>query len=116
MWIPARVSFGFKVLAGVEASLHGSSLLVGLERACRCRGGWRHEPGVGGAPIWGEPFLGDPLDEATEKTGSAAALPMGGKKPFALADEAAWVRARLSEKPDITGRELLAELNQAVSR
>ena len=48
----------------------------------------------------------------TEKTGSPAALPMGGKKPFALADEAAWVRARLSEKPDITGRELLAELNQ----
>jgi transposase len=35
---------------------------------------------------------------------------MGGKKPFALADEAEWIRARLAEKPDITGRELLAEL------
>ncbi len=35
---------------------------------------------------------------------------MGGKKPFALADEADWVRARLAERPDITGRELLAEL------
>lgn len=46
---------------------------------------------------------------ATE-TGSPAALPMGGKKPFALADEAEWIRARLAEKPDITGRELLAEL------
>jgi transposase len=46
---------------------------------------------------------------ATE-TGSPAALPMGGKKPFALADEAQWIRARLAEKPDITGRELLAEL------
>ena len=46
---------------------------------------------------------------ATE-TGSAAALPMGGKKPFALADEAEWIRVRLAEKPDITGRELLAEL------
>jgi transposase len=45
-------------------------------------------------------------------TGSPAALPMGGKKPFALADEAAWIRARLAEKPDITGRELLAELIQ----
>ena len=44
--------------------------------------------------------------------GSSAALPMGGKKPFALADEAAWIRARLAEKPDITGRELQAELNQ----
>ena len=43
-------------------------------------------------------------------TGSPAALPMGGKKPFALADEADWVRARLAERPDITGRELLAEL------
>jgi hypothetical protein len=36
---------------------------------------------------------------------------MGGKKRFALADEAVWIRARLAEKPDITGRELLAELS-----
>ena len=42
----------------------------------------------------------------------AAALPMGGRKPFALADEAAWIHTRLAEKPDITGRELLAELNR----
>ena len=47
-----------------------------------------------------------------EKTGSPAALPMGGKKPFALAGEAAWIGARLAEKPDLTGRELLAELNR----
>jgi transposase len=46
------------------------------------------------------------------ETGSPAALPVGGKKPFALAGEEAWIRARLAEKPDITGRELLAELNQ----
>lgn len=44
------------------------------------------------------------------ETGSPAALPMGGKKPFALADEETWIRARVAEKPDITGRELLAEL------
>ena len=44
------------------------------------------------------------------ETGSPAALPMGGKKPFALAEEATWIRARVAEKPDITGRELLAEL------
>ena len=46
------------------------------------------------------------------ETGSPAALPMGGKKPFTLASEEAWIRARVEEKPDITGRELLAELNQ----
>ena len=46
------------------------------------------------------------------ETGSSAALPMGGKKPFTLAREEAWIRARIEEKPDITGRELLAELNQ----
>jgi transposase len=37
---------------------------------------------------------------------------MGGKKPFTLADQEAWIRSRVDEKPDITGRELLAELTQ----
>jgi transposase len=46
------------------------------------------------------------------ETGSPAALPMGGKKPFSLANEEGWIRARVEEKPDITGRELLAELKQ----
>jgi transposase len=46
-----------------------------------------------------------------DATGSPAALPMGGKKPFKLADEAAWIHARLAEQPDITGRALLAELH-----
>jgi len=46
------------------------------------------------------------------ETGSPAALPMGGKKPFILTDQEAWVRARVEEKPDITGRELLAELTR----
>jgi transposase len=46
------------------------------------------------------------------ETGSPAALPMGGKKPFTLADEETWIRDRVDEKPDMTGRELLAELNQ----
>ena len=44
-------------------------------------------------------------------TGSAAARPMGGKRPFALAAEADWVLARLREKPDITLTGLLAELH-----
>jgi transposase len=30
------------------------------------------------------------------ETGSPAELPMGGKKPFALADEEAWIRARVA--------------------
>ena len=46
-----------------------------------------------------------------EETGSPAAMPMGGKKPFALAREEAWICDRVAEKPDITGRELLAELH-----
>jgi putative transposase len=48
---------------------------------------------------------------AAEK-GTPAALPMGGKRPFSLANQADWIRARLAEKPDLTGRELLAELHQ----
>ena len=43
-------------------------------------------------------------------TGSPAALPMGGKRPFSLAMERPWVLARLASKPDITLRALLAEL------
>lgn len=43
-------------------------------------------------------------------TGSPAALPMGGKRPFALAQQREWVLARVAEKPDITLRELTAEL------
>jgi transposase len=47
----------------------------------------------------------------SRQTGSPAALPMGGKKPFKLAEESDWILRRLAEKPDITGRELLAELH-----
>lgn len=46
------------------------------------------------------------------EAGSPAAFPMGGQKPFALAGESVWIKARVAEKPDITGRELLAELHQ----
>jgi len=44
------------------------------------------------------------------ETGSYAALPMGGQKPFVLADELDWLRCRMADKPDLTLRELLAEL------
>jgi transposase len=47
-----------------------------------------------------------------QETGSPAALPMGGKKPFALKKESEWILARMAEKPDITGRALLSELHE----
>jgi transposase len=43
-------------------------------------------------------------------TGSAAALPMGGKRPYALVGERDWLLGRLSQQPDITLRALAAEL------
>jgi transposase len=43
-------------------------------------------------------------------TGSAAAKPMGGWRPFALQGERAWLLARIGEAPDITLRALAAEL------
>jgi transposase len=45
------------------------------------------------------------------ESGSYAALPMGGKKPFVLADEQGWLLQRFAAKPDLTLRELLAELD-----
>ena len=36
-----------------------------------------------------------------KETGSPATFPMGGKKPFVLAQEADWIRTRISEKPDL---------------
>ncbi len=50
--------------------------------------------------------------QRADETGTPAALPMGGKKPFKLTEEAEWINARLAEKPDITGRALLAELHE----
>ena len=44
------------------------------------------------------------------ETGSAAAKPMGGKRPLALAGERDWLLARIAEKPDLTLRAVAAEL------
>ena len=44
--------------------------------------------------------------------GSAAALPMGGHRPYALAGERDWLLRRLDEKPYITRRGLVAELGE----
>lgn len=43
-------------------------------------------------------------------TGSAAAKPMGGKRPFLLEDQRDWLLARIREKPDLTLHPPLDEL------
>lgn len=43
-------------------------------------------------------------------TGTPAARPMGGNRPYALAGERDWLLKRLSQQPDVTLRALLAEL------
>jgi transposase len=43
-------------------------------------------------------------------TGSVAARPMGGNRPYVLASERDWLLARVAEQPDVTLRALLAEL------
>jgi len=43
-------------------------------------------------------------------SGSAAAKPMGGRRPLRLAGEREWLLARLAEKPDLTLRAVMAEL------
>ncbi|MEE8445398.1 MAG: IS630 family transposase [Alphaproteobacteria bacterium] len=43
-------------------------------------------------------------------TGSAAAKPMGGRRPYALRGERDWLLGRLAQAPDITLRALVGEL------
>jgi transposase len=43
-------------------------------------------------------------------TGSAAAKPMGGRRPLRLTGEREWLLARIAEKPDLTLRAVMAEL------
>ncbi len=50
------------------------------------------------------------MDPTRSRTGSPAALPIGGNRPFSLEAERAWVLARLDAKPDLTLRALLSEL------
>jgi transposase len=44
------------------------------------------------------------------QTGSPAAKPMGGKRPYLLEWQRDWLQARLREKPDLTLHALLDEL------
>jgi transposase len=43
-------------------------------------------------------------------SGSAAARPVGGRKPFVLVGEREWLLRRIAEAPDLTLRALQAEL------
>ena len=43
-------------------------------------------------------------------TGSAAAKPMGGRRPLQLEGAGEWLLARIAEKPDLTLRAVMAEL------
>jgi putative transposase len=43
-------------------------------------------------------------------TGSAAAKPMGGRRPYALEGERRWLLSRIEDVPDLTLRALAAEL------
>jgi transposase len=45
-------------------------------------------------------------------TGSAAAKPMGGKRPYLLENERDWLLTRLADKPDLTLQALLGELGE----
>jgi transposase len=44
------------------------------------------------------------------QTGSPAAKPMGGRRPYLLEDQRDWLLGRIGEKPDLTLHALLAEL------
>ena len=50
--------------------------------------------------------------QAARATGSVAPKPMGGKRPYLLADQREFLLGRLAEKPDLTLHALLAELRE----
>ena len=49
-------------------------------------------------------------------TGSAAAKPMGGSRGRILSRERSWLLGRITDKPDVTLRGLLAELAERASK
>ena len=69
-----------------------SSPFSGATRAGGRGRGWRRELCRSGKAFRSQPLVGGPLDQASHGNRSPAALPMGGKKPLALADEAECLR------------------------
>jgi transposase len=61
----------------------------------------RFEVSVASAVKWSQRY---------RTTGSAAAKPVGGRRPYVLAPQRDWLLARIAEKPDLTLRALAAEL------
>jgi transposase len=51
--------------------------------------------------------------QRAQATGSPAAKPMGGKRPVLLAGRRAWILQRMSVKPHLSIRGLMAELAEA---
>lgn len=95
-----------------EASTNAASLLSGSARACSrlvvsgepCRAvAEQFDISVASVVKW---------SQRARATGSAAAKPMGGKRPYLLEGEREWLLARLAENPDITLHRLLAELGE----
>jgi transposase len=81
-----------------------SRVVRGVESGCSCREVARTF-GVSVASVvrW---------SQRHRSTGSVAALPMGSRLPRLLLGERAWLLGRLAEKPDVTLRELVAELSE----
>jgi transposase len=48
--------------------------------------------------------------QRSRRTGSAAGKPMGGRRPWVLEEECAWLLGRVREEPEITMRSLAGEL------
>jgi transposase len=48
--------------------------------------------------------------QRSRATGSAAARPMGGNRPYGLVSQRDWLLTRLADQPDVTLRALVAEL------
>ena len=61
-------------------------------------------------PVHGVP---DHVGKRQRLTGSPAAKPMGGKRPYLLEEQRGWLLARIREKPDLTLHALLGELAAA---
>jgi hypothetical protein len=90
--------------------LNGKTLFAGPAGSCGWFGGKRpHLSGDGGA-VWGQRCQRGEGVAALAATGNAAAKQMGGWRQLRLKLEREWLLARIAEKPDLTLREVVAEL------
>src|SRR6202041_2391880 len=64
----------------------------------------------GGATLKGSVASVVKWSQRFRATGSAAARPVGGNRPYVLSSERDWLLKRLAEQPDVTLRALLSEL------